>query len=144
MLTVRAGTRGSREPPDVEGETQSPLPGGPSTHHLKPGWPGLGELALRDLAKVHPCGLPFHDLMHFHTCAQRAPTPLDGPEEAASKEKAGYMSGERSPVATTGGSFFMELTHSRGETKGGFWAQALSLNTQASSPFFFLIHFIEV
>ena len=137
MLTVRAGTRGSREPPDVEGETQSPLPGGPSTHHLKPGWPGLGELALRDLAKVHPCGLPFHDLMHFHTCAQRAPTPLDGPEEAASKEKAGYMSGERSPVATTGGSFFMELTHSRGETKGGFWAQALSLNTQASSPFFF-------
>lgn len=42
MLTVRAGTQGSREPPEVEGETQGPLPGSPSTHHLKPGWPGLG------------------------------------------------------------------------------------------------------
>lgn len=135
MVTLRAGTRGSREPLDVDGETQGPLLGGPLTHHLKPGWPGLGELALRDLAMVHPCGLPFHVLMHCHTCVQMAPTPLDDPEEAASKEKAGYISGEKSPVATTGGSFFNELTHSRGETKGGFWAQTLSLNTQASNPF---------
>ena len=109
---------------------------GPSTHQLKPAWPRLGELALHDLVMVHPCGLHFHVvLVHFHTHVQRAPLPLDDPKEAASKEKAGCISRERSPVATMRRSFLMEVTHSRAETKCGFWAQTLSLNTQVSSSF---------
>ena len=31
----------------------------------------------------------------------------------------------------------MKVTHSRAETKCGFWAQTLSLNTQVSSLLFF-------
>lgn len=50
--------------------------------------------------------------------------PLDDPKEAASKDKTGCLSRERSPVATLKRVFLVQVTHSRGETKWGFWAQS--------------------
>lgn len=53
-----------------EGDT-GPLTGGPSTHQLKPGW--LGELALCDLATVHPVGCVSTRVLRHSTHTQRPP-----------------------------------------------------------------------
>ena len=56
--------------------------------------------------------------------------PLDDPKEAASKDKSGCLSRQRSPVAILKRVFPVGVTHSRGETKWGFWAQTPGISAQ--------------